>query len=296
MLFDLGYDPTPKAIPATVLPANLQWFDRTRNGTGIDLRRVAGTADLYFLGYYSYEGGNNPEWYTALGRIVDGVFLPEKNAFGDSLVRFNFRAGMTPQTVPESEVSFSGQMRIDFVNAAQSPACFDNTNGRNLAGTLAVMTWAIDGASQQWCMEPIIEGRAGVQIDLSSVWFSATDPGWGITVLSIPGNGGDGMAVGVFYADATGKGRWGLMQTDRYVPGQSYPVLQVTNGFCRTCPTRAPLVLAPIGTLMVDLNAPDTGRPNRISLDVTYPGTEGGRFLRQNVTVTPASEPGYRGP
>lgn len=298
MMQDLGWDPTPKAVPADALPANLQWYDLARTGHGIDMRRVAGTPDLYFLGYYSYDANGAPEWYTSLGRVVDGLFVPARNEFNDSLVRFNFRPGQNPQSVPDNSTAFLGEVRIDFVRAADSPACFDNVPvGRVLTGTLAVMTWDLDGTPaprpRQWCMQPIIDGRAGVQVDLSSVWFAANDPGWGITVLSIPGNGGDGMGIGVYYPDATGKGRWGIVQTDRYVPGQSYPVQQVSNGYCRTCAAPAQLQFVNIGTITVDLGAPSSGRSNRISLDVTYPGPEGGRFQRSNVVVTPASDPGF---
>ena len=295
MLYDLGWDPAPKAITAFATPPDLQFFDPAHNGHGIDLRRVAGTPDLYFMGFYTYDANGAPEWFTSLGRLVDGVFVPARNEFGDSFVRNLYRANEIPQSVVDASAEFEGTVRIDFNQAANSPACLDGFAGRDLSGVLGVMTFQLPGANaQQWCMQPLVSPTATIANNFSSVWFTGTqDSGWGLAVQSLPG---EGMAVGVYYADATGKPRWGLAVTPSYVPGQAFDVVQFL-GTCRTCPAPANLQTVRIGSITLDLSAPGGANApdNRVTLDVTYPGTEGGRFQRQNTAIIPANEPRYRG-
>ncbi|MFA5683580.1 MAG: hypothetical protein WCZ65_09155 [Lysobacteraceae bacterium] len=296
VLQDVGFDPQPKEVRAFALPPDTQYFDVARDGHGIDFRRVAGTPDLYFLGFYSYDNAGNPEWYTALGRIVDGVFVPQINEFGDSLVRFNYQPGPPPVSQADGSSGFNGRVLIDFVEAANAPECRQRAADRNLEGTVALMSWTIGNQRRQWCMQPLVDPQADLELDLSSVWYNPDDPGWGITVLSFPGDGGDGIAIGVYYPDASGKGRWGIVQAGRYQPGQTYTVRQTSNGYCRTedCSTPGALSFTDIGTLSVTLRPPQEG-PSTLTLDITYPGAEGGRFQRTNVPLIPANEPRYRG-
>lgn len=294
MLQSMGFDPDPKSAPTFPMPPDAQYFDVARNGHGIDFRRVAGTTDLYFLGFYSYDAAGNPEWYTSLGRIVDGVFVPRQNEFGDSLRRFDYSPGPPPISQVDGSAGFTGEVRIDFVEAARSPACLAGGQDRALGGVLGLMSWTLGNETRQWCMQPLV-GTQGVALDLSGVWFSPTDPGWGITVQSFAGVGGDGIAVGIYYSDANGKGRWGVVQANRYDPAQTYTVRQVV-GYCRApeCASPGSLSFVDIGTMRLDLKPPAEG-PSTLTLDVTYPGPGGGRFQRTDVVLTPANEPRFRG-
>ncbi|MCI1729029.1 MAG: hypothetical protein LKM32_06495 [Chiayiivirga sp.] len=297
MLYDLGWDPSPKAAAQFSLPPDLQYYDPARSGHGIDLRRVAGTTDLYFIGFYTYDANGAPEWFTALGRFVDGVFVPARNEFGDSLVRNIYQANQIPRSVVDASAEFEGSIRLDFNQAANSPACLDGNAGRALGGVLAVMSFELPGAGrQQWCLQPVIAPDAAISTNFSSVWYAGpSDGGWGLAVQSLPGAGSDGMAVGVYYADASGKPRWGLAVTSNYQPGQAFDVMQV-QGYCRTCPLPASLPQLRIGSIKIGLAAPGGGTApdNRLTLDVTYPGVEGGRFQRENISILPANEPRYR--
>lgn len=294
MLRDIGFDPAPKLAPVFTAPLETQYLDVARNGHGIDFRRVAGTADLYFLGFYSYDSAGNPEWYTALGRVLDGVFVPQKNASGDSLLRFNYQAGPPPSSVADPSADFEGEVRIDFVDAQRSPICLAPAPGRVLDGPLALMTWTLDGETRQWCMQPLVDPFAPLALDVSSVWFNPADPGWGVTVQSFQGEGGDGIAIGVYYPDAAGRGRWGLVQSSRYDPGQTYTVRQA-QGYCRgpQCLSPAELTFVDIGTLKINLRPPAEG-PSTLTLDVTYPGPGGGRFQRTDAPLIPANSPRFR--
>ncbi len=294
MLQSMGFDPDPKTAPSFPLPPDAQYFDTARNGHGIDFRRVAGTTDLYFLGFYSYDASGNPEWFTSLGRVVDGVFVPGQNEFGDSLLRFDYSPGPPPSSQVDASAGFTGEVRLDFVEAARSPVCLAGRENRALQGAVGLMTWTLGNETRQWCMQPLV-GTEGVALDVSGVWFAPSDSGWGITVQSFPGAGGDGIAIGVYYPDANGKGRWGVVQAGNYNPAETYTVRQVV-GYCRDPACVAPdnLSFVDIGTLRVDLKPPAEG-PSTLTLDVTYPGPGGGRFQRTGVELTPANQPRFRG-
>lgn len=291
MLQDLGWSRTPKASPGPRTPAEGQYFDPTRNGHGFDFRRVAGTTDVYFLVYYSFDANGNPEWFNAVGRTVDGLFVPARNQFGDSLLQNLFRAGQNPQTVVDDGAAFSGQVRIDFVGAKDAPSCQANSGQRVNDDSQNVMSWLLNGDEGVWCSQPLLAGNSGVAVDYSGIWFNPADPGWGITFLSFPGEGGDGLAAQIYYPDASGRGRWAIMQTPRYQAGGTYPVFQVSNGYCRDCTAPAELSLQEIGSITVSL-APG-GSGSQVSFSITYPGTEGGTFTRSNSPIAPGSEPRF---
>jgi hypothetical protein len=290
MLQDLGWSRAAKSPPGPRTPAEGQYFDPTRNGHGFDFRRVAGTTDLYFLVYYSFDANGNPEWFNAVGRSVDGLFVPARNQFGDSLLQNLFRAGQNPQTVVDDSAAFSGQVRIDFVGAKDAPACQTRSDLRPNDASQNLMTWILNDKDGAWCSQPLLASNAGVAVDYSGIWFNPADPGWGITFLSFRGDGGDGLAAQIYYPDATGRGRWAIMQTPRYQAGGTYPVFQVSNGYCRDCPAPAELSLQQIGTITVALARDGS---SRVSFSLTYPGTEGGTFTRSNSPLQPGSEPRF---
>jgi hypothetical protein len=291
---DIGFSAAPKAVPAAVAPLQSQYFDVARNGHGFEMRRVTGIPgvdDLYFVIFYSYDDAGRPQFFNAVGRVVDGVFLPARNEFGDSLVQTRYLG--PGQTVADSDPAFTGEVRIDFVDAARHPVCRDGAAGRAEGASLAVLAWTLGSQRRQWCVQPLVEGRAGVQMDFSNQWWNPDDAGWGMSVLSFPGQGGDGLGLQLYFPDAQGNGRWALVQTPTYTPGGTYPVLQPI-GYCRTCAAPGELQFQQIGTLTIDLRAPGSG-PSTVSVNVTYAGPEGGSFVRNNTTIVPVGTPGYGG-
>ena len=287
VLYDVGWDPAPKAAPQFTLPASGQYYDPESTGHGLGLYKVAGTENFYFAAVYTYAANGSPEFYVAGGHMVDGVFVPERNQFGDSLVRSLYVNG-TPSD--DSTAAFNGHIRLDFSEAAKSPACADGRADRALSGTAAVMTYTLPGdQSEQWCLQPILENPA-VANDLTSIWYDPSDPGWGVSSLSFPGPNGDGLALLIYYPDAAGKPRWALMQAEDYAVGGTYPLYQVA-GFCRTCPAPATQELQQIGEITVDLVSADaSSTANRLSFSITYPGTEGGTFVRDTTVVSGAGD------
>jgi hypothetical protein len=296
VLRDVGWSIDSKPAKAFGNAPSFQFYDPARSGHGIDFRLISptltGRPAEYFMGFYTFDGAGSPEWYIAAGPVIDGTFLPKRNASGDSLLR---QVYLGPgNSVPDSSAGYSGTVRVDFNGAKTHPSCQDGHPGRRLDGPLAIMTARINGESIQWCMQPVVIPTR-VQNDFSSIWYVLGDGGWGIAIQSFDGATAagapaDGLFSILYYADAQGKPRWGISQTSNFESGQPQPMYQV-RGYCRTCPS-VPQQLEEIGNLKLDLIRGGAGSlGNRVSFDLTYPGSEGGRFIRTNVELFPNSDP-----
>lgn len=298
MLRDLGWRSAAHPGRSVGNAPSYQFYDPSRSGHGIDFRlispAISGRPAEYFLGFYTFDSDGNPEWYIATGPVIDGVFIPKRNPYGDSLLR---QVYLGPNnSVSDSSAGYAGSVRIDFNDARLHPACHDGHPSRRLDGPLAVMSARINGERIQWCMQPVVMPTR-VERDFSSIWYSLGDSGWGLALQSFDGTGpGDAQADGLFsilfYADATGKPRWAIGQVADFQPGQTQPLRQVL-GYCRTCPSPDGVALSgPIGSMTLDLIQGGAGaQGNRISFDLTYPGSEGGRFQRGAVDLRPNSDP-----
>lgn len=298
MLRDLGWRTAAHPGRAFGPAPSYQFYDPSRSGHGIDFRLISPAISNrpaeYFLGFYTFDSNGDPEWYIATGPVVDGVFIPRRNQFGDSLLRQTYLG--PNNSVPDSSAGYTGSVRIDFNEARVHPACHDGNPSRRLDGPLAVMSVRINQERFQWCMQAVVMPTR-VQRDFSSIWYSLGDSGWGLALQSFDGGGAggtqaDGLFSILFYADSTGKPRWAIGQVTDFVPGQAQPLRQV-RGYCRSCPATNGIELSePIGSMSLDLLQGGAGaQGNRISFDLTYPGTEGGRFQRSAVNLFPNSDP-----
>lgn len=293
LLEDVGFSRNAKPQRVFGSAPSYQYFDPSRNGHGIDFRlispAISGRDAEYFMGFYTFDEQGDPEWYIASGPVVDGVFLPKRNQFGDSLLRMRYSG--PDQSEPDASAAYNGQVRLDFNGAAIHPACHDGHPGRNLDGPLAVMSFQIGSERLQWCMQPVVT-PTNVQQDFSSIWYSLGDGGWGLAIQSFDNVPTDGLFSILYYADAQGLPRWAIAQEASFQSGATYPLRQV-RGYCRTCPSPAELEFTgEIGSIQFGLvrgGAGSTG--NTVSFDVTYPGPQGGRFTRDNVDLFPNSDP-----
>jgi hypothetical protein len=297
ILKDVGWSSNDKPAKTFASAPSFQFYDPARNGHGIDFRLISptltGQPAEYFMGFYSYDSSGQPEWYIAAGPVIDGVFLPKRNAHGDSLLR---QVYLGPNnSVPDSSAGYRGEVRVDFNGARLHPACQDGHPARRLDGPLAIMSVEINSESFQWCMQPVVVPTR-VRNDFSSIWYVLGDGGWGMALQSFDGGTStgapaDGLFSVLFYADAEGKPRWAIAQVNEFLSGQSQPLYQV-SGYCRSCPTPANQGLTTIGSLRLDLVRGGAGSlGNRVSFDLTYPGAAGGRFTRNNVELFPNSDP-----
>ena len=150
--------------------------------------------------------------------------------------------------------------------------------------TSAVVTFTLPGQDyEQWCLQGIAEGLE-VQTDLTNIFFNPADPGWGASVLSFPGDGGDGLGMQVYYPDADGNPRWAIMGTANYQVGSTYDLEQVV-GYCRGCPKPATLERVKVGEVTIGLQPVDGGLESTLTFDVSFDGGAGGSFTRSTTVV-----------
>jgi hypothetical protein len=292
MLHAVGWSPAERASAGFAqAPSNLL-FDPRRSGHGIDFRRIV--ANFWFLLFYTFDDEGRPEYYAAVGEMVDGLFIAAENVLGSSLVRLNYLPGAQPPQA--ADPAFQGFVELDFNQAAKHPACQDGFPGRSLDGPLALMRFAINSGVQSWCMEPLLPDviRPAPGSDLGGTWYAGDDDaGWGFSVGQFLTPQGTGLFVALYYPDAEGKPRWALAQTGNYQPGTVEPLFQVA-GYCRTCtrPAGDP-VLTQVGEIAISLVEASTepAPGNQVQLTVTYQGPEGGTFSR-TVPLQSLSAPG----
>ncbi len=265
------------AIPDVPLPYGGQWFDPTRSGHGLDLHRLAGSEDIYVMVFYTFDAQGRPEWYTASGRIVDGVFLPGNADNGHSLQRVYYTNINTIPMQRELDDSVPGQVRIDFsADAAKAAACRDGTN-RN--GPVALMTFSLgEDRNMKWCLTQITPRTNRPATDFTGHRYGEGDVGWGLTTMGFNTAQGDGLFSILYFPDGHGNPRWAAAQIDDFQSGVAQPVFQV-QGYCRTCPKPANNPVTQIGTITLRLADPGSA-DGGADIDVQFNGPAGGRFTR----------------
>ncbi len=297
MLNALGWSNDDTPAPTYSIPVAGNWYDRTRGGHGLDFQlyaRDAVAGDLYFVIFYTFENDNLPEYYLALGRLVDGKFIGAKQGNGIALMKLRYNAA-TRRT--EIDRTSAGQLFIDFNQAAQSPAC--RVADRSGAGALAVMKWSIRNENATWCIEPAVLASSHTAPDFSGHWYSGNgnDLGWGMELLSIKGAGGQNQLVAVvYYPDLQGRSRWAITALSD-VNLANTPLLtlnEVASGYCRTCAAPpGPAQVRAVGTIQLKLTQPTRVEPadgvNRVSIAILIPGVAD--FRRDDVPLTLLSAP-----
>lgn len=296
MLDDMGWSDAARTPKVDTLPASGLYFDPAHPGHGIGFTRIVD--NVYFLAFYTYDDNGAPEWYIAIGPVVDGVFTPAQNAGGSSLVKYRFVAGApTPQ---QADPTTRGTIRIDFNQAGFAPACNNGTT-HDKSGPLGVMRFAIGPASGQaqtlsWCMQPLLPASLATTPDFSGTWYGGpTDSGWGFSLGSFVGNPKSLFGV-LYYPDANGNGRWAYLITDRFSNGTQMNLVE-RHGYCRSCPVPASVLAGQFddrnaGTITLNLNsAVQNQSAGNGTFSVTYQLPPAGTFARPSFPMTLLSVP-----
>jgi para-nitrobenzyl esterase len=242
------------------------WFDRSRDGHGIDVQR---SGDTLFVVLYTFDATGEPEWFTAQGPVAEAGLEAEL-----------LRATNTgSSTMPQVQRRSIGQFSLRLGASAASVPCNDGTPRGT---TLAVLEFSIDGERNTWCVEPLLPAAAGAERAMDGTWWGGSaDDGWGLTTYFLPGAAARASAHLLYYYDATGAPRWSIASApyDAFVIDTRW-VSQ--RGYCRRCPAQ-PLQARDGGQLSLSLTTPlqAPGLDNRLSMDAVYAGPAGGRWARQ---------------
>ena len=273
------------------LPSTGFWYDRSKNGHGFVIEPM-GYDNLYFTVFYTYDDAGNPEWYTSLSTLENGVL--NINFEADTLQRFIYDYSIDPTNeqanILDSSIS-DGRLSIDFNSdtISSSSACQDGIAGRP-DDLIALATWKINNQQGQWCIEPIIgETNKGFP-DVAGNWYGGlSDSGWGISfALS-----NKLLVATIYYYDETGQPRWAIGQQNGFEIGDEIimPMRQV-RGFGRL---EAPIETTnvPAGTITTTIHNAlgNIQIDGKSSIDIQYTGSQGGQWIRNNVPITILTKP-----
>ena len=295
MLAPGGWSNAATTMPVFGQPIPSNWYDRAHSGHGFDFQLFAHDPlyrqDVYLLTFYTYQSDGTPEWYQTPGSLVDGVFLPGIDPNGDTLYRVVYQTTPTAITSYSLDPNAHGSVVVDFNQAANSSAC--RNLDRSDSPLLGVMSWTINGDSGTWCVEPIVPLAAHASPDFNGHWYAPSDSGWGFELLDVNmGSGGDpSVFVYVYYPGPNNQPAWATASGTLTNGSVTMQLLQVSNGYCRTCPPVA-LTAPSIGTMTLSLHAPASSgerSTGTATILANYPG--GGGFNRSNIPIQMLSLP-----
>ncbi|MGQ0801921.1 MAG: carboxylesterase/lipase family protein [Pseudomarimonas sp.] len=243
-------------------PTSGAWFDRTRDGHGMDWQIVG---DRLVGGLFSFDSAGEPIWYLIDASIVANTAVGE-------LIEYRASAN----ALPSIHQRYSGFEIRQITNVSD---CGDGS-ARPGATQLFDVRFVIDGQSNRWCLEPLLPAVAIAESALSGSWYAGeVDRGWGLITYRFPVNG-TAVAFSTLYVyDAAGKPRWAFAGHAPEV-SELGPMLRFARGYCRQCPSQ-PLVLSPAGDASITLITPRNDVTfNRAALAMSYPFGVGGQFIR----------------
>jgi hypothetical protein len=261
------------------------WYDPAHDGHGFIVEAVGGSDGRYYSMFYTYDDAGNPEWYNSVTTLSNGVL---NQAFApDTLLKFKYNHSIDPS---EGDPTFSddsltdGRLSIDFNSSSviSHPACQDGVS--RPASNVALATWRINNVTESWCIVPLIGDAARPDPDFGTAWWGGLDEnGWGYSLAQT----GNIIFAYIFYYDATGNARWSIGNTAGFEPNKDI-VVPMTDvfGYGRTDnPIERTLIDSGTITLNLSNTYRDLDTDGTSSVDVTYQGAEGGRWLRNNIKI-----------
>ncbi|MEP6484861.1 MAG: pre-peptidase C-terminal domain-containing protein [Rudaea sp.] len=284
MLAPLGWSTTVAASPSFTTPSTGNWYDVAHSGHGFDFQIFAQDSvhgDVYGLTFYTYDSNGKPEWYQAVGNLVDGVFVPSLDANGNSLHRITYQATTTSITSYSLDPRVSGSVTVDFNQAQNAPEC--RNRDRSGASQLAVMYWNIGADSGFWCVQPIAPSGATP----NGMWYASSDSGWGFELVDVTPSGGGSASITVvlYLPGPNGQPNWLIGSGTEQGLNVTIPLLQ-TAGYCRAC-TPVALATQSVGTMSITFDTANPGvgtTTGKATISVSYPG--GGSFVRDNIRIS----------
>lgn len=266
------------------IPTKGLWFDPAYDGHGFIIEAV-GANDLYYTLFYTYDDDGKPEWLNSVTSLANGVLNQSFDT--NTLSKFIYDYAIDPNVadpfIADNSVT-DGRLSIDFnSNEVQNhPACQDGVS--RPIDSVALATWRINNVTESWCIMPIINDESKPDPDFGTGWWGGqAENGWGYSLAQT----GDVMIAYVFYYDADGNSRWATGSTDGFAANKdiSIPMFDV-NAYGRTA-TPVPFSLTSSGTITLNLSNTyrDLDTDGKSSIDVTYQGTEGGRWFREDIKI-----------
>ena len=264
-----------EAVPQPLPTLRGLWYDRARDGHGIDLQTVA---DSIMVLMYSYAEDRRTEWLFGVGQAEGGILSVP-------VARFDYEPERLPRQRPAGDSSDRIDLRFD--DPASHAACLDGVD-RADALTLVAMEARIDGQTLHWCLEPLpVAGHERAEPDRTGSWYAGEqDSGWGLSLQSHAYGGEDVSVAILYYYDATGTGRWAFGSVrGPAAAGLVTMDLHDYRGYCRSCEP-GPYETRPVGEVQLRWNE---GGEDRVELWLD--DGQGNVWFRQDSPLQRLSDP-----
>jgi hypothetical protein len=265
-------------------------YDPSHSGHGFSLENVGD--DLFFTLFYSYDGDNYPTWYSDLG-LFEKTQEDYWNISEEQLriVKYNYDYD-TNTIVPQTEASDVGYMAHN--------KCSERYGDVNLSYGFGDRTGAggptgLPMETGNWCSQPLVDYYKQAENNMSGLWWAGdNDSGWGWSIELIDNDmGTTDIVLLLYYYDAQGNPRWLIGNQSGFEAGQSISIsMDMVKGYQRS-ETTTDVELLEAGTIEITLNQASNNLLNAgtMSIDVTYPGAEGGNWVRNNIPIALFSTP-----
>jgi len=271
-------------------PNKGMWFDPAYPGHGFIIEAF-GANNLFYTMFYTYDDEGNPEWFNSLTTLSNGVLNAafEPNTLQKFTYDYNIDSSAADPVSPDPTIT-DGRLSIDFnaETVINHAACQDGVY--RPPNNVALVTWKINNITREWCIIPLLSDKARPDPDFGTAWWAGpSENGWGYSLAQT----GDVLIAYIFYYDADGNPRWATGSNSGFSPNTSFnvPMLDVF-GYGRTAPPIERTLLNS-GNIQFKLSNTlrDLDTDGLNSVDITYQGDEGGRWLRENIKIMNLLQP-----
>ena len=256
------------------------------SGHGFSIENI-GLENQFYTVFYTYGQDQYPEWYASFGMFAN---TPELNYWDiksdeNELIRFNYDYG-NQQVSANTESIYKGFIEHN--------KCSEIYGQLNLSYGIGVSSFGIPIETADWCSEPIVGYYQRPKENLSGLWWAGEDDsGWGWSVSLVKRENTTDLILVLYYYDAEGNPRWLMGQQTGFQKGEEILVdMNMVKGYARNS-TPQDLVLIPAGSIHLTLNeaSHNSSTAGTMSMNVTYPGPEGGAWFRDNIPIALFSNP-----
>lgn len=259
-------------------------YDPEHSGHGFSVESVGN--DQFFTLFYTYDNEGNPEWYSDLGLFEQGQdeFWKIDND-QDKPIKFTYDY--------ESETVIAGN-NAEQIGSIHHQNCSNNANDIAIRFNVNGALGTVGSDSVEWCSQAIVPLDQRPEQDLSGLWWAgAEDTGWGWSMEFVQREDTVDLVVVLYYYDAEGNPRWLIGTQSDFVIAEEITVsMDMVIGYSRQGEVED-LQLMPAGTMSFTLNQASNNilSAGKMSVDVNYPGVEGGQWQRTDIPVALFSTP-----
>ncbi len=227
------------------------WYDRTREGHGLDLHRFG---DVFFGTFYTFDQTGKVQWLWI--QTSDGP-APQS-----TLGRFTRGSNGVVSGLDVGEIRFT-----------PVTACPDGF-ARPGARALVRLDFLLDGRAATWCIEPLLPPAPPAMAVTNGAWYAPDDSGWGLMshAYALPDGSTQAFRI-LYFHDQAGQPRWAYSYASGLELEQD-AVFYTPYVECTDCPISL-ILTTRIGSGRIRLSEPlvaaDAAR-NRIEVNVAIDG------------------------